>query len=232
MKDRMASSDRQPLLAAVAFLTLLGVSYAWVEFPPGIDEPGRAIVDWARTHRESIIQQAWLLMLAWLPGGALVALVHRRMTGAPAASFLLGGALLAGLTTLGALLRLGLARHASDLEPAIARVLGDLEVYWGPLATIGVVLQATSLAVATRAGAFSRWLLPISAVVALEQLLETLTIIGERGALAPGGAFNHVGAIFFFVWILAQGIAASGRPTPARPVLEPHDPSMGRVAVS
>jgi hypothetical protein len=206
------TADRKPLLAAIGFALLLGVGSGWVELPPGIDESGEMVVSWARAHRDAIAVQSWLVMLAWLPGGALLSLIHRRMTGAPAAAFLLGGALCVGLLAVGILLRLGLARHAADLTPASARLLADIEAYWGPLATIAIVLQAAALGIATHQGAFPGWLLPITAVLGLEQLVETLTILGDQGFIAPGGALNQVGAALFGIWVLAQGVAASRNP--------------------
>jgi hypothetical protein len=48
-------------------------------------------------------------------------------------------------------------------------------------------------------------------VLAAEQLAETVTILGKDGFIAPGGPMNQLGAACFGIWIIAQGIAASGR---------------------
>lgn len=206
------TSDRKPLLAAGAFAVLLGLAYGWAELPPGVHASGQAVLTWTRMNDRALATQALLVMLAWLPGAALFALVHRRMDGAPAAAFLLGGGLLMSLVAVGALLRVGLARHAADLDPSVARLVLDLEAHWGPLATVAVALQASALGFATRHGAFPGWLLPITTTLALEQLVETLTIVGGDGFMAPGGLFNQLGAALFALWVLAQGVAASRWP--------------------
>jgi hypothetical protein len=211
MSGAGTSVERWPLAAAVAFVVLLGAGYGWVDLPPDIHTSGQAVAAWAQAHRNALALQALLVMLAWLPGGALVAFVHRRMSGAPAAAFLLGAALSVSLLAIGILMRLALARHSMDGPFGAARLLADVEAYWGPLATVPNVLQGAAVGVATREGVFPRWLLPITAIFALQQFVETLTIVGDTGLLAPGGTLNQLGAAFFGVWTISLGAAASGR---------------------
>lgn len=202
---------RRPLWAALSFALLLGAGYGWVDLPPDSHASGQSAIAWVQAQRGALAVQGWLVMLAWLPGAAFLALVHRRMQGAPAAAFLLGSALLMALLSFGVLLRLGLARHAAELAPDTACLLLDLEAYWGSLATIGVVLQATSVAIATRHGALPAWLFPFSALLATEQLMETLTMLGDGGFLAPGGTLAQLGAALFGIWVIATGAAASSK---------------------
>lgn len=229
MQKRLPFSIWAPL-AAVVFTLLLGAGYLLVPLPPNIDASGGAVLSWMQTHKQALRMQAWLSMVAWLPGGALFALTYARMRGAAAGAFVLGTSLLLALVSCGALLRLGAARHAETLSPQLARVFMDLEAHWGTLATIATVLQSAGLCRSIVEGRFPRWLLPIVSGFALQQLIETVTIVGDGPWLAPGGALNHLGANLYAVWVLSLGMAtgmATGLPsrtpstTPATPAQEP-----------
>lgn len=202
-------SERWPLLAAVAFAILLGGAFFAVEMPPGAAASGQDIVAWVQAHQAALAVQGWLTAVAWLPGVFLVALVHQRLRGPSATVYLLGAGLSVSLLFVGVLLRLGLARHAHELEPHAARLIADIEAYWGPLLTISNVLQAGALAASARVGLLPGWFAPITLVFALQQAVETVTIVGSSGAIAPGGALNLIGAGLYFIWIVALGVAAS-----------------------
>jgi hypothetical protein len=89
-------------------------------------------------------------------------------------------------------------------------VIADIEAYRGPLATFSILIQTVALTVATRSGAFASWLAPISAALAIEQLAETATVLGDHGFFAPGGDMNTLLApAIYAIWIIAQGIAAT-----------------------
>jgi hypothetical protein len=64
---------------------------------------------------------------------------------------------------------------------------------------------------AANAGRFPRWLGILAAVFAVEQLIETITIIGPAASfISPGGAMNfYLGGPLFIVFFLALGIAMS-----------------------
>jgi hypothetical protein len=43
-----------------------------------------------------------------------------------------------------------------------------------------------------------------------EQSIETITVFGTRGFIAPGGPMNFtLGAGLFLVWVIGAGVAAS-----------------------
>ncbi len=143
---------RQPLLAAVAFAVVLLVGTSVAPSPPGVTESGQAVAAWAADHGDALRWQAWIVMLAMLPGGTLVALVHRRIDGPEATAYLVGVIVSVTLIAVAMLLRLGLARHGDALDPGTARAIADIEAYWGPLLTFPIILQALALAVAGRRG--------------------------------------------------------------------------------
>jgi hypothetical protein len=64
---------------------------------------------------------------------------------------------------------------------------------------------------AANAGQFPRWLGILAAVFAVQQLIETITIIGPPGSfISPGGSMNfYVGGPLFVVFFLALGVALS-----------------------
>jgi hypothetical protein len=152
--------------------------------------------------------------MAWLPGAVLFTLVHRRMRGSPATAYLLGTALSMCLIFVSGMIRLGLMRHASAVTASEARLMADIEAQWGPLATIGNVLQAGSLAIAVRQGQFPPWLFPISLMFAVEQAVETVTVVMSGNIWGPGGLLNLGGAALYLVWVLAIGVGLSASEEP------------------
>jgi hypothetical protein len=100
----------------------------------------------------------------------------------------------------------GLALHVDQLEPATARTVLDVALFWGPTltgATTAMMLPVAFLGLTGRSH-IPRWLGALSVVVIAEQLLETVTIFGTSGFTEPGGAMNmQLGAGLFSVWFLA-----------------------------
>ena len=200
---------RVPTIAAVSFVVLLASAVLICDVPPQVDDSGQAILAWVQANERAIGIQVWLVTVAWLPGALLFTLVHRRMRGAPATAFLLGVALTMCLIFVSSMLRLGLMRHASALAASEARLVADIEAQWGPLATVGNVLQAGALAIAVRQGQFVPWLFPISLMFAVEQGVETVTILLSGSIWGPGGLLNLAGAALYLVWLLAIGVGLS-----------------------
>jgi hypothetical protein len=63
----------------------------------------------------------------------------------------------------------------------------DVAAKWGPILTVADVMVALPIVLATRAGLFPRWLGILAAVFAIEQLIETVTIVGGSGQfISPG----------------------------------------------
>jgi hypothetical protein len=97
-----------------------------------------------------------------------------------------------------------LAFHPQALEPAAARTIFDIAAYWGPL----VNGSTTAMALAVAALGFGespvipRWLTWLSVAFFLEQAVETITVFGHVGFIAPGGAMNvYLGGVIGFLWI-------------------------------
>jgi len=103
----------------------------------------------------------------------------------------------------------GLALHADQLNPAIARTVLDVVIFLGPVltgSTTTMMAPATLLALRGRAQ-LPLWLGALGAVAIFEQAAETITIFGARGFLQPGGAMNmQLGAMLTLMWLLAFGV--------------------------
>ena len=115
----------------------------------------------------------------------------------------------------------GLALHADGLDPAIARAVLDVAVFFGPVftgTTITMIAPVTILALRGRAG-LPWWLGALGAVAFLEQAVETITIFGSTGFTQPGGAMNiQLGASLTLAWLLSFGIWGGLRGRAQNPV--------------
>ena len=113
----------------------------------------------------------------------------------------------------------GLALHAATLDAHVTRTLVDISCYFGPILTVADLLLAGAIGFAAWRGdgGLPRWLAYFSAVFALEQAMETVTIFGKSGFIAPGGDMNfQLGAGLLYVRLIALGVATSRRPATTR----------------
>jgi hypothetical protein len=131
--------------------------------------------------------------------------------------FLIGAVAFVATTAVQAWSWAGLALHADRLEPAAARTVLDVAVFWGPVltgATMTMIAPVTQLALLGRAG-LPVWLGVVGAIAFAEQAVETVTIFGSNGFTEPGGAMNlQLGAGLVAAWLLAFAVWASNRGTP------------------
>jgi hypothetical protein len=107
---------------------------------------------------------------------------------------------------------LGLALHPATLDPQVARTVADVSVYFAPVLTVSIILLIAPIGLAAwrGEGGFPRWLAWLTAVFALEQSIETITVFGKSGFIAPGGAMNFtLGAGLLLVWVIAAGAATA-----------------------
>lgn len=182
----------------VAGFVALGSSF------PTIDSSGKEIVEWFSDNGTSARIYAWTAAFFSLGfaifGGQVAALLPK-----PHRYILLAGALGCAITSqVQAWFWAGLAFHPQDLEPAAARTIFDISAYWGPLvngSTAAMAAAVTALGFGVSA-IIPRWLAWLSAVFFLEQAIETVTVFGQTGFIAPGGTMNvYLGGAIGFVWI-------------------------------
>jgi hypothetical protein len=96
----------------------------------------------------------------------------------------------------------GLAFNPHGLDPAVARTIFDIAADWGPLVNGSSAAMAGAVA-ALGFGAspiIPRWLTWLSVVFGLEQAVETITVFGNAGFIAPGGTMNvYLGGVLGFL---------------------------------
>jgi hypothetical protein len=178
---------------------------------PGIDKSGRDIVSHVNEHAAQMRAQALLVAFGSLALVILLGFARQRLTGPPAYVFTIGAAALLGQMFIATWFTAGLALHPEQLGSATARTITDVVTMWAPMQTITHILVAIPILLAANAGQFPRWLGIIAAVFAVEQLIETITIIGPAGSfISPGGSMNtYLGGPLFILFFLALGVALS-----------------------
>jgi hypothetical protein len=207
---------RAPMIAGIAFAVLYAVALLIVPTVPGIDKPGYDIVAHFNEHSGAIRAQALLVAFGSLALVVLLGYARDRLAGPPAYVFTIGSAVVLVQTGIAMWFTAGLALHPDQLGSATARTVTDVVAMWGPMLTIADIMVAIPILLAANEGRFPRWLGIVAAVFAVEQLIETITIIGPPASfISPGGPMNfYLGGPLFIVFFLALGVALSLEPEP------------------
>ncbi len=207
---------RTPMIAGIAFAVLFTVALVMVPTLPGIDKPGYDIVSYVNEHAAAMRAQALLVAFGSLALVVLLGYARDRLTGPPAHVFTIGSAVLLVQTGIEMWFTAGLALHPDQLGSATARTVSDIAAMWGPMLTIADIMVAVPVLLAANEGRLPRWLGIVAAVFAVEQLIETITIIGPPASfISPGGPMNiYLGGSLFIVFFLALGVALSLETSP------------------
>ena len=210
--DRTGSRAVLVTAFAVGVVSVLGLA-APGTLPPA-DATGADVVAWFREHGDRVRWSVWAATLELPLLTLLVALLRRLLPPVYRDVFLVGGIAIVITAAVQAWFLGGLALHAHQLDPAVARTALDVAIFFGPVltgATTTLMAPTTALALTRRAG-FPRWLGVLGAIVIAEQLVETSTIFGSSGFLEPGGAMNmQLGAALFVAWLTALSVWAGMR---------------------
>ena len=192
---------------------------------PTIDSSGQEIVDWFTGNGTRARIYVWTAAFVSLGlaifGGQISALLPK-----PHRYIFLAGVLGFAITAqVQAWIWAGLAFHPQDLDPAVARTLLSMAAYWGPLVNGSTTAMAAAIA-ALGFGAspiIPRWLTWLSVIFFLEQAIETVTVFGRTGFIAPGGTMNvYLGGALGFLWVAGvvrwalQRMEAGGQPEETR----------------
>lgn len=200
-----------PIVAGITFAVLYGVALAAVPPLPGIDSSGLDVVAYLNDNATALRTQALLVAFGALALVVVLSHVRDRLAGPYAYLFTIGSALVLTKITLATWFTAGLALHPTELGSATARTLIDVVTMSTPILTVANIMVAAPVLLAANEGRFPRWVGIAAAVFAVEQLIETITIIGPPGSfISPGGPMNlYLGGPLFVVFFLALGVALS-----------------------
>jgi hypothetical protein len=221
-----AKGSRVLLGAALAVLILYAVGVIALGTPPTTADSGEQVVTWFQQHGDGARWFVWAATVSIPAFAVMFALQHRLLPAPHRDVFLIGAITFVVTYAVQAWTWGGLALNADRLEPATARAVLDVAVFWGPVltgATTTMIASVTLLAVRGQAE-LPRWLGVLGAVAFAEQAIETITIFGSTGFTEPGGAMNlQLGAGLTAAWMLAFAVwgGLRGRPYLSREPLSP-----------
>jgi hypothetical protein len=202
---------RVPMIAGIAFAVLFAAALLTVPTLPGIDKPGYDIVSFLSEHSGAMRMQALLVTFGCLALVVVLGYARDRLAGPSAYVFTIGSAVVLVEVFVAMWFTAGLALHPDQLGSATARTIADVAAMFGPILTVADIMVAVPILLAANEGRFPRWLVTLAAVFAVEQLIETITIIGPPASfISPGGAMNfYLGGPLFVAFFLAIGVALS-----------------------
>jgi hypothetical protein len=206
------------MIASIAFAVLYAAALLMVPTLPGIDKPGYDIVSHVNEHSGAMRIQPLLVTFGSLALVVVLGYARDRLAGPSGYVFTIGSAVVIVEVGIAMWFTTGLALHPDQLGSATARTVTDIVTMWGPILTAADIMVAVPILLAANDGRFPRWLGIIAAVFAVEQLIETITIIGPPGSfISPGGAMNfYLGGPLFILFFLALGVALSLDPPVTR----------------
>jgi hypothetical protein len=199
------------MIAGIAFAALYAAALLMVPTLPGIDKPGYDIVSHVNEHSGAMRIQPLLVTFGSLALVVVLGYARDRLAGPSGYVFTIGSAVVIVELGIAMWFTGGLALHPDQLGSATARTVTDIVTMWGPILTAADIMVAVPILLAANDGRFPRWLGIIAAVFAVEQLIETITIIGPPGSfISPGGAMNfYLGGPLFILFFVALGVALS-----------------------
>jgi hypothetical protein len=202
---------RVPMIAGIASAVLFTAGLLIVPTLPGIDKPGYDIVSFVNAHSGAMRMQVLLVTFGALALVVVLGYARDRLAGPPGYVFAIGSALVLAEFFIAMWFSGGLALHPDQLGSATARTITDIASMFGPVLTAADIMVAVPILLAANDGRFPRWLAILAAVFAVEQLIETITIIGPPASfISPGGAMNfYLGGPLFIVFFLGLGVALS-----------------------
>ena len=201
----------------VAAVVLIFVGTTALGEPPGPSASGQEVADWFVAHGGQARMYAWLMVLFVPAFATFTALVRARLPRPHRDVFVIGAVALIAETTVSTWIWAGLSWHAEQLEPATARTLLDVASFWGPVLNSVTITMLAPVVVLSwgRRAVLPRSLGVVGAVALAEQTIETVTIFGQTGFIAPGGHMNvYLGAGLVSIWLLCLGITLA-RSSPA-----------------
>lgn len=202
---------RTPMIAGIAFGVLFALALVTGPGMPGIDRPGLDIVSYVNEHSATMRVHALLVAFGSLALVVVFGHARDRLTGPAGYVFTIGSALVLAQIAVATWFTAGFALNPAQLGSATARTIGDIVAMSAPMLTFANIMVAVPILLAANEDRFPRWLGIAAAVFTVEQLIETITIIGPPGSfISPGGPMNaYLGGSLFVVFFAALGVALS-----------------------
>ncbi|MDG4667686.1 hypothetical protein [Mycobacterium sp. 236(2023)] len=187
---------RAPLIAGVAFAVLYSTAVLGLS---AVRDPDPGLVR----------MQALLLAFSALAIVVVLAFARDRLTGPPAHLFTIGSSVLVAQLCISVWFIAGPALRPGQVTVGTALAIDDIGALWLPVSTIANILVAIPILLTANEGRLPRWLGTAAAVFTVEQLIETITVIGPPGSfISPGGPMNHyLGGTLTAAFFLVLGVA-------------------------
>ena len=198
------------LFSTIGFAVLFVASGLALGTAPDANDSGAQVVKWLTDHHDGIRLSLWCITIALMLFAVFAALVREQLPTPHRDVFFFGAITLAAETAVQGWVLAGLSWHTPQLAPATARTLLDVASYWGPVVTSATVLMLVPVALLALQGeaGLPRWLGVVTGIAAIEQVVETITIFGKTGFIAPGGPMNLVlGAYLTTIAFVCIGVA-------------------------
>jgi hypothetical protein len=218
-QEKLTNVESRALLgAALAVLILYAVGLLALGTPPSASDTGEQVVTWFRQHGDGARWSVWAATVSIPPFALMFALLRRLLPVPHRDVFLIGAVTFVVTYAVQAWTWGGLALHADRLDPATARAVLDVAVFWGPVLTGATTTMIAPVTLLARRGhAIPWWLGVLGAVAFAEQAVETITIFGSAGFTEPGGPMNlQLGAGLTAAWMLAFAVWGGLRGTGPR----------------
>lgn len=171
---------------------------------PTIESTGAEIVTWFSENGSQARTYAWAstfvslgLMIFAGQVSALLPAPHRYVFFAGVYGFALTAQVQAWIWA-------GLAYNPSGLSEGAAQVIFAIAAFWGPVVNASTTAMAGAIAVLGfgEHRIIPPWLAWLSIVFGVEQTIETVTVFGHSGFIAPGGTMNvYLGGLLGFIWV-------------------------------
>jgi hypothetical protein len=204
---------RTLIVAVVAAGVLYLVGAVALGSPPGASDSEATVGGWFADHHDAARTYAWTATFGTLAFAVFAAIVRGLLPAPHSSVFLLGAAAFIVENSIQAWVWGGLALNPGSLDPTTARALYDVALFWGPVltgSTMAMIGAVTVLGLGARPS-IPRWLTVLGAIAFIEQAVETITVFGTGGFIAPGGDMNLIlGAALTLLWLAGLTVWAAG----------------------
>ena len=150
-----AQGSRGLVAATVVYIVLVVADNAALGTVPAASETGPQLVAWLREHHSAVQWSVWAFTVN-TPAFAIMLALERRLIPSPYSDvFFIGGIAILIANAVQEWFLAGLALHADQLEPVMARAILDVAVFFGPVltgATTTMMAPVTLLALRGKAG--------------------------------------------------------------------------------